>query len=574
MPQVSVIESLDPENQSMSHLLTLHDPATAREHYLSGIWQIDTLYSLARRHATERGSAYAVRDSARRLTWSALVAWVDSVAADLHEAGLRRGDRISIWLPNRLESAVVLLACSRNGYVCNPSLHQNYTVDEVVALLSRIECRALFAQPDWGADALTADIFARAAKLDSMKRVYALPGLRTPDRQMPPGTHAVPMPGQQPRIPAPPASTHSDQIVYLAFTSGTTGTPKGVMHSDNTLLANGRSMVADWEQNYATVLLTLSPMSHHIGTVALEQVLVAGCELVMHDPSAGIAALDWIETTGATYVMGVPTHAIDLLHEVDKRGLTRLGAVKVFYMAGAPIPTETARRLLSLGAKPQNVYGMTENGSHQYTKPLDSVEVITSTCGKACLGYEVRLWNPENPDLEAGADEVGEIGGRGGVLMLGYFNNQTATESSFNRRGWFLSGDLGRFDEAGNLQIVGRKKEVIIRGGHNIHPAHIEEYVHRHPLVKKAAAFGMADERLGEKVCLAIICHDNPPASDEILQHLAREGLSRFDMPEFFVVVTEFPMTASGKILKRELVQWVRSGRLKPQPIRYKAPAP
>lgn len=558
----------------MSHLLTLHDPATAREHYLSGVWQMDTLYSLARRHATERASAYAVRDSSRRLTWSALVAWADAVAADLHEAGVRRGDRVSIWLPNRLESVIILLACSRNGYVCNPSLHQNYTVTEIVALLSGIECRALFAQPGWGADALTADVFARAAELGSMKRVYALPGLLAPDAQLQPGTHPMPMPAQHPRVALPAPSTHSDQIVYLAFTSGTTGTPKGVMHSDNTLLANGRALVEDWGQNHGTVLLTLSPMSHHIGTVALEQVLVAGCELVMHDASAGVAALDWIETTGATYVMGVPTHAIDLLHEVDKRGLTQLGAVKVFYMAGAPIPSETARRLLALGAKPQNVYGMTENGSHQYTKPLDPVEVITSTCGKACSGYEVRLWNPENPDLEAAPGEVGEIGGRGGVLMLGYFSNQTATESSFNSSGWFLSGDLGRFDEAGNLQIVGRKKDLIIRGGHNIHPAHIEEYAHRHPSVKKAAAFGVADERLGEKVCLAIICHGKPADGDEILQHLAHAGLSKFDMPEYFVVVTEFPMTASGKILKRELMQWVRSGRLQPQPIRYRAPAP
>jgi acyl-CoA synthetase len=556
----------------MSHLLTLHDPASAREHYLSGVWKADTMYSLACKHSAERGNAYAVRDSARRLTWRALVDWVDAVAADLHDAGLRPGDRVSTWLPSRLEMVVVLLACSRNGYVCNPSLHQNYTVAEIVALLSRIECRALFTQAGWGADAVTADIFARAAELGHMKRVYALKPLRTPGADLSPLALAMPLPGQSSRsMPSP--STNSDQIVYLAFTSGTTGTPKGVMHSDNTLLANGRSMVADWGQTDRTVLLTLSPMSHHIATVALEQVLVAGCELVMHDSSAGISPLDWILRTGATYVMGVPTHAMDLLQDVDRCGATQLGAVTVFYMAGAPIPTETARRLLALGATPQNVYGMTECGSHQYTKPTDHVDVITGTCGKSCNGYEVKLWQQEHSDIEVAAGDVGEIGGRGGVLMLGYFNNQAATEASFNRSGWFLSGDLGKFDDAGNLQIVGRKKDLIIRGGHNIHPAHIEEYAHRHPAVKKAAAFGVADERLGEKVCLVIISERTTLTGDEILRHLALEGLSKFDMPEYFAVLQEFPLTASGKVLKRELVQWVRSGRVQPQPIRYSAPA-
>jgi acyl-CoA synthetase len=555
----------------MAHLLTLHDPAAAREHYLAGVWQTDTLYSLARRHATERGHAHALRDSARRLSWSALVAWVDAVAADLHDAGLRSGDRVSVWLPNRLENVVVQLACSRNGYVCNPSLHQNYTVAEIATLLARIDCKALFAQPGWGADAGSASVFERASQLAHIKRVYALPPLRDPGAALPVGTHAMPLAGHGSRLLPPQPSTHPDQIVYLAFTSGTTGTPKGVMHSDNTLLANGRAMVADWGQDENTVLLTLSPMSHHIGTVALEQVLVTGCELVMHDPSAGIAALDWIETTGATYVMGVPTHAMDVLHEVDRRGRKTLGAVGVFYMAGSPIPTQTAHRLLSLGAKPQNVYGMTENGSHQYTKPNDPVEVITGTCGKACAGYEVRLWKQENADLEAAPGEVGEIGSRGGNLMLGYFNNQSATENSFNSGGWFLSGDLGLFDADGNLKIVGRKKDLIIRGGHNIHPAHIEEVAHRHPAVKKAAAFGVPDERLGEKVCLALICNGQAPAADEILRHLAQQGLSKFDMPEYFAVLPEFPLTASGKILKRELVEWVKAGRLQPQPVRYRA---
>jgi acyl-CoA synthetase len=155
--------------------------------------------------------------------------------------------------------------------------------------------------------------------------------------------------------------------------------------------------------------------------------------------------------------------------------------------------------------------------------------------------------------------------------MLGYFNNQTATETSFNSSGWFMSGDLGRFDDAGNLEIVGRKKDLIIRGGHNIHPGHIEEYAHRHPAIKKAAAFGVADPRLGEKVCLAIICNGVTPDADEILAHLAREGLSKFDMPEYFLALPAFPLTASGKILKRELMLQVENGQLQPMPVRYKA---
>lgn len=555
----------------MAPILTLHHPGRTREYYRDSIWRGDTMYALASRHAMQRGASFALRDARRRLTWAALVSWVDAFAAELHASGIRRGDRVAVWLPNRIESTVAFLACSRNGYVCNPSLHQNYTVAEIAGLLESIGARALVAQPGWGADAGTADIFAKAAQVSSIKRLYAL---------LPLNADAVPMPADVKAFPprpsgagtpvSPPISNDPDQIVYLAFTSGTTGQPKAVMHSDNTLLANGRAMVADWQHGSDAVLLSLSPMSHHIGTVALEQTLVAGCELVMHDPSTGMAAIDWIEQTCATYVMGVPTHAMDLLHAAGRRGLDRLGSVRVFYLAGAPIPTATTRGLLALGATPQNVYGMTENGSHQYTRPTDAPDVITSTCGKACHGYEIRLWRQDDPDREALPGEVGEIGGRGGVLMLGYFGNQRATESSFNASGWFMSGDLGRFDEDGNLQIVGRKKDLIIRGGHNIYPARIEEMAHRHPRVKKAAAFPVPDERLGEKVCLAIIADGTAPDGNELLAHLAAMGLSRFDMPEYYIALDALPLTPSGKILKRDLVEWARSGKLNPDPVRYR----
>ncbi|MGZ8266077.1 MAG: class I adenylate-forming enzyme family protein [Burkholderiales bacterium] len=548
----------------MSTLLTLHDPQIARRYYAEGYWREDTLYTLLCKHARERPHAYALRDSRRRLTWKALAQWVDALAADLHEAGLKRGQRVSIWLPNRVEVMVVLLACSRNGYVCNPSLHQNYTVSDISKLMERIQTTACFAQPGYGAGVLSTDVFAAAQVLPGMKRIYSV-GFDTVRE----GCTAFPEPGAMAKR-LPPLDGNPDKVVYLAFTSGTTGIPKGVLHSDNTLLANGRAMVHDWHHDERTILYSHSPLSHHIATVAMEQSLVAGCEVVVNDPPKDMKPLDWILETGATYVMGVPTHAIDLLAQVKARGMTKLGRVGVFYMAGSIIPPETARAFLEMGIKPQNVYGMSENGSHQYTMPDDDAATITSTCGKACRGYETRLWDPGEPDREARPGEIGEIGTRGALLTLGYFDNQSATENSFNAGGWFMSGDLGRFDESGNLRIVGRKKDLIIRGGHNIHPAYIENLAIRHPLVLKAAAYPVADERLGERVCLAVVTRDGAAiAGGELLAHLSAEGLSRYDMPEYVVVLEEFPLTASGKVLKRELVEWTRSGRVKPEPVRW-----
>jgi acyl-CoA synthetase len=553
----------------LSTLLTLHDPQIASRYYADGHWRSDTLYSCVRHHAQIRPEAHALRDSVRRLTWRELAEWVDRVAADLHDAGLKRGQRVSVWLPNRVESAIVLLACSRNGYVCNPSLHQNYTVGEVIELTKRIHSAALFAQPGYGSDSHKTDLFAAARELPGMKRVYCVPA--RDGTVSPAGCFAFPQQqGPMTSSTLPPPDNNPDKIVYLAFTSGTTGTPKGVLHSDNTLLANGRAMVNDWRHDASTILFSHSPLSHHIGTVALEQSLAAGCELVVNDLPRGMKPLDWIVETGATYVMGVPTHAIDILSDLRSRGLVKLGRVNIFYMAGSVIPPETARAFLDMGIKPQNIYGMTENGSHQYTMPEDDAQTITSTCGRACTGYETRLFDPENPDREALPGAVGEIGTRGALLMLGYFDNQTATENAFNASGWFMSGDLGSVDAHGNLKIVGRKKDLIIRGGHNIHPSHIENLVLKHASVLKAAAYPVPDARLGERVCLAIVARDGERVDGmALLEHLHLEGLSKFDMPEYFICLDAFPLTASGKILKRELIEWTKARRIEPVPVRW-----
>ena len=542
-------------------LLTLHNPKIARSFYAAGWWREESMYDLLAKHANERPEEFALRDSRRRLTWQQLRLWVDSLALQLHQRGLKRGHRVSVWLPNRVEAVVIFLACSRNGYVCNPSLHQNYTVGEIVTLMQRIDTVAFFTESGYGADASTVDVFAAIEQVSSLKCCYRM------DRGDFPS-----LPTKATAAPLPPVLNDPDKIVYLAFTSGTTGMPKGVLHSDNTLLANARAMVKDWHHDEHTILYTHSPLSHHIATVALAQGLCAGFEVVLHDLQPGQKPLDGLLESGATYVMGVPTHAIDILADAKQRGLKSLGRVNIFYMAGSTIPPQTAREFLDQGIKPQNIYGMTENGSHQYTMPDDTEQVITSTCGKACQGYETRIWDQENSDIELPCGQVGEIGTRGALLMLGYFNNQVATENSFNASGWFMSGDLGRLDELGNLQIVGRKKDLIIRGGHNIYPSRIENLVAKHPGVLKTAVYPVADERLGEKVCLAIIEREGQHVlAQALLTHLHESGLSKYDMPEFFISMQSFPLTASGKILKRELVELTRLGKINPLPVRWAA---
>ena len=207
-----------------------------------------------------------------------------------------------------------------------------------------------------------------------MRKVYRVPATRETGPEFPITKSAD--------IELPASNENPDKVCYLAFTSGTTGTPKCVMHSDNTLLANARDMVRHWKHDETSRLLSLSPLSHHIAWVGIAQWLLFGGEFVTDDPPAGISKLDWILETEPTYIMGVPTHAMDTLAEMRKRGLEKMGTVKVFYMAGAPIPPATAQSFVEMGVTPQNVYGMTENSSHHYTWPDDPQVTICESCGR------------------------------------------------------------------------------------------------------------------------------------------------------------------------------------------------
>ena len=548
-------------------MLTLQDIDRAKSLYEQGYWRDDTLYAVLRGWAERQPDGYALRDTYSRLTYREAVEWVDAIAQDLHESGLRPGDRVSVWLSSRLEIALVFLACSRMGYACNPSLHRDYTCADIVALLERIGAAAFFMQPGYGADADRNNILEMVGDIGSLKKIYEIqPHEANGPETAVPGYFAL----EQKRDSELAYSTSPDKITFLAFTSGTTGLPKGVMHSNNSLLANGRAIAKDWSFDTNTVVYALSPLSHNIGIVGLVVSLVCGGEFVVHTPVDATRTLDRIIETNATYLLGVPTHAIDLLSEIGSRGLATLGDVTAFQLGGAPVPAATVRGLADMGVGIQNAFGMTENCSFQYTRPDDTEDVVANTCGRSCDGFEIKLWREDNPDEEADPGTGGEIGARGASMMLGYFDDQKNTEAAYNRHGWFMTGDLGRLDDHGNLTILGRKKDMIIRGGHNIFPARIEDYAMSHDQVVKAAAFPVKDDRLGERVCLAVIAHGasdlNP---DDLLKHLDGRGLSKYDMPEYFIQLDSFPLTASGKVLKRKLVEMAAEGELKPAPVRF-----
>jgi acyl-CoA synthetase (AMP-forming)/AMP-acid ligase II len=562
-------------------LLTLLSAEQIRHYYAAGHWRDDTIYSLVRDHARRTPQKPALRDRFRRVDYATLAEAADALAAHFAARGVKPGERVAVWLPSRIESVIALLACSRNGYVCCPSLHRDHTTGEIIDLLRRTRATAFIGQVGYGADADRRDIFAELAGVETLKQVYRLdrpnetpswPGLSRPSTSFARHQQGV---DARPKAEDDSGEVKTDpnQVVYLAFTSGTTGTPKGVMHSDNTLLANARAIAADWAIDAASVIYSLSPLSHNLGFGAMVMALAAGGELVIHDLPRGASLIDRVIDTGTSFLVGVPTHAIDLLRELRERNHDNsspgIGRLTGFRISGAAAPREVVAQLIANGVMPQSGYGMTETCSHQYTLPTDDAALIIETCGKACPGYELKIWNRDNPEVEAATGEIGQIGGRGASLMLGYFDDQAATEAAFNAHGWFMTGDLGWMDECGYLRITGRKKDVIIRGGHNIFPARIEDLAMRHPAVERVAAVPVADARLGEKVCLAVMWRRGARVEpSEMLAHLDAMGLSKYDMPEYLLELDHIPLTPSGKMRKRDIVDWIAQGRAVPEPVR------
>lgn len=551
-----------------AQILSLTD-VKAREHYYAdGYWRHETLYGIALAHATTAPDSYALRHQSLRLTYRQFLNRVDALADELALRGVRPGERVVTWIPNRVESAVIHIACSRGGYVFCPSPDRTHTVADVVTLLQRIRATAFFYQPGFGADSTQSDIAVELGKVDSLRCVLTVNQLGS--------SPSIPFPdltvSNREKLDPKVINNDPDCVRYLSFTSGSTGTPKGVMHSDNSLITVLRSMAVDWKFDSQTVTYALSPISHGLGISGWLTSLVVGGEFVLHDLPRGASVIERMVEVGTGYLVGVPTHAIDLLNELRQRGAAGLEKLKCFRISGAATPGHVIEELLQYGIPIQSGYGMTENCAHQYTRPSDTPEQIIQTCGRVCAGYEVCIFDINDTDKPAQPGEVGQIGGRGASLMLGYFGDQRATESSFNSDGWFITGDLGRHDESGYLHIAGRKKDLIIRGGVNINPSRIEDFTMRHDAVMRAAAFPIADERLGERICLAVMFKEGQSASQEqIFQCIETAGLTRYEMPEYFLVLPDIPIMTNGKILKIKIIKQVQAGEIIPQRIHWRS---
>jgi acyl-CoA synthetase (AMP-forming)/AMP-acid ligase II len=241
-------------------------------------------------------------------------------------------------------------------------------------------------------------------------------------------------------------------------------------------------------------------------------------------------------------------------------------------LGGAPVPLALAERAASYDIAIIRAYGSTEHPSITGCSFDDPVDKRHATDGYALPGVEIRLLDDDGVAVPAG--EPGEIWSRGPDLCVGY-TDPTLGADAFDDDGWYRTGDMGVLDAESFLTITDRLKDVIIRGGRNIHPARIEALAMTHDAVEKAAAFAVADPRLGERVCLAVVARKDMQAEPEaILRHLDLAGLSKHDMPEFILPLEEMPLTASGKVIKRELARWVEEGCIRPLPVRFQSPAP
>lgn len=520
----------------------------------SGHWGTETFSQILARRAAAHPDWEALVDARHRVTYGELKARVERAAAKLADLGIGPGDVVTIQLPNWAEFAYVFFALERLGAVAN-QIGPDFRSREVEYILRFSESRAFVCPSAFKGFDYVRMIQDLRPALQDLKAVCVLgrasgEGLVSLDDIVY---------GADPLPPIPATPLRANDVMRMAFTSGTTGNPKGVIHSSNTTLSTCRTLNRDMGVTDREVFLIYLPLGLNWGYLTLVQAVVAGARAVLLDQFSARAALELIERERVTFIPTAPASIISMLNEPGLEGHD-LASLRVVITGGASCPLETIREFRArMRGHLIELYGMLETGFHTYTRLMDDPEAVTGTVGKPASGMGLRLIDETGRDVPPGGE--GEIAAQGPSVHLGYYKNPTANAELFTRDGWFRTGDLGQLDSAGNLKIVGRLKEMINRGGKKFFPREIEEILYTHPKILHAAIVGVPDPRLGERNCLCVI----PRAGEQITLDEAvgflKDQVATYKLPEMIEVFGEFPFTPTGKIQRYVLTRQVLDRR-------------
>lgn len=519
----------------------------------SGDWRDTTLLDHLARASLDKTAIVAIRtdgSNAReetRLTYRELDRRADLVAANLRARGVSKGDTVSFQLPNWWEFSVLHLACLKLGAVSNP-LMVIFRERELSFMLSLAETKVLVVPQRFRGFEHGAMAVSLKGKLPDLAHVFVVGG----STQGAEDFAAL-------LAPAPPVGSTAlapDDVIQLLYTSGTTGEPKGVLHTSNTMLSNLVPFAERLALGEADVIHMPSPMAHQLGFMyGLVLPVMLGATAVLQDVFAAPEMARQIAQENATFTMGATPFLNDLTEHVAGGG-GQTPSLRVFVSAGAPIPRAlVAKARLTLGTAIISAWGMSENGAVTTTKLDDPEEKATTTDGCALRGMEVRVIGPDGQLAPTGTE--GNLQVRGCSNFVGYLKRPDL--DSTDADGWFDTGDLARMDSQGYIRIAGRSKDIIIRGGENIPVVEVENLLFRHPAVAEVVVVGYPDERLGERACAFVRLRDGAQFSfEDMTTYLGAQQMARQYIPERLEVVSELPRTPSGKVQKFRLREMLR----------------
>jgi len=510
------------------------------------------------------GEALVVRHQGLRYTWLQLAEQVDLHARALMALGVNTGDRVGIWAPNCAQWCILQLATAKVGAIL-VNINPAYRVGELEYVLRQSGCRWLVC-----ADAFkTSDYHAMVQELAPELTRAVLGELASeclPDLRGVVSLAANPPPGFLPwqaladragqtsveAYTARQASLQFDQPVNIQYTSGTTGAPKGATLSHYNILNNGFMVGESLGLTRADRMVIPVPLYHCFGMVMANLGCITHGSTMIYPNDAFDAELTLkaVAEERASILYGVPTMFIAMLDHPSRQQLD-LSTLRSGIMAGATCPIEVMRRVIDQMhmAEVQIAYGMTETSPVSLqTGPDDELELRVTTVGRTQPQLESKLVDADGCIVARG--EIGELCTRGYSVMLGYWNNPQASSDAIDPAGWMHSGDLAVMDEQGYVRIVGRNKDMIIRGGENIYPRELEEFFYTHPAVADAQVIGIPCNKYGEEVVAWIKLHPGHVASAEELQVWCKARIAHFKVPRHYRFVEEFPMTVTGKVQK------------------------